>query len=38
MRLAKLMGGQLAARSELGQGSVLSLVLEAPICVRRSAA
>ena len=38
MRLAKLMGGQLAARSELGQGSVLSLVLEAPICARRSAA
>jgi signal transduction histidine kinase len=38
MRLAKLMCGQLAARSELGQGSVLSLVLEAPICVRRSAA
>lgn len=38
LRLAKLMGGQLAARSELGQGSVLSLVLEAPICLRRSAA
>ncbi len=38
LRLAKLMGGQLAARSELGQGSVFSFVLEAPVCARRSAA
>ncbi len=35
LRLAKLMGGQLAGRSELGQGSVFSFVLEAPVCSRR---
>jgi signal transduction histidine kinase len=34
IRLAKLMGGQLTARSELGQGSVFSFVLEAPVCAR----
>ena len=35
LRLAKLMGGQIAARSELGQGSVFSFVLEAPVVSRR---
>jgi len=35
LRLAKLMGGQLAARSELGQGSVFSFVLEAAVSSRR---
>jgi signal transduction histidine kinase len=37
-RLARLMGGNLSARSELGQGSVFSLTLEAPICARTRAA
>lgn len=31
LRLARLMGGQLAARSELGQGSVFSFMIEAPL-------
>jgi signal transduction histidine kinase len=31
LRLAKLMGGQLSARSELGQGSVFSLILDAAV-------
>lgn len=31
LRLARLMGGQLSARSELGQGSVFSFVLDAPV-------
>lgn len=40
MRLAKLMGGQLAGKSDLGQGSVFSLVIEAPVVIgaRSSAA
>lgn len=40
MRLAQLMHGQLTARSELGQGSVFSFVIEASIAVAsdRSAA
>lgn len=37
-RLAKLMGGQLGAKSEIGQGSVFSFVLEAPIAAQRSVA
>lgn len=35
LRLASLMGGQLSAKSELGEGSVFSFVIEAPV---RSAA
>lgn len=31
LRLARLMGGQLGGKSELGQGSVFSFVLEAPV-------
>ncbi|GAN00432.1 sensory box histidine kinase/response regulator [alpha proteobacterium U9-1i] len=31
LRLARLMGGQLQAQSELGQGSVFSFTLEAPL-------
>lgn len=31
MRLARLMGAQLAGKSELGQGSVFSFVIEAPV-------
>lgn len=31
IRLARLMGGQIAARSELGQGTMASFVLEAPV-------
>jgi signal transduction histidine kinase len=38
LRLARLMGGNLSARSELGQGSVFALTLEAPVCAARSAA
>ncbi|MBS0385563.1 MAG: hypothetical protein JSS00_09465, partial [Proteobacteria bacterium] len=37
IRLAKLMGVQLSARSELGQGSVFPFVLEAPVCVQAGA-
>lgn len=38
MRLARLMGGQITARSELGQGSVFSFALEAPVVPVRAAA
>lgn len=40
MKLARAMGGQITARSELAQGSVFTLTLDAPIVVarRRSAA
>ncbi len=31
LRLARLMGGQLTAKSELGEGSVFSFALEAPV-------
>lgn len=31
LRLARLMGGQLQARSEFGEGSMFSLVLDAPV-------
>lgn len=31
LRLARLMGGQVHAKSELGEGSVFSLVLDAPV-------
>ncbi|MBL8544709.1 MAG: hypothetical protein JNJ63_12955 [Hyphomonadaceae bacterium] len=31
LRLARLMGGQLHAKSELGEGSVFSLLLDAPV-------
>jgi signal transduction histidine kinase len=36
MKLARAMGGQLTARSELAQGSVFTLTLDAPIVVARS--
>lgn len=35
-RLARLMGGQLSARSELGAGSVFSFALEAPVIEARA--
>lgn len=38
LRLARLMGGQIQARSELGQGSLFSFTLEAPLSATRSAA
>ena len=38
LRLARLMGGNLTARSELGQGSVFSFSLEAPVSARTRAA
>jgi len=38
LRLAKLMGGHLQARSELGQGSMFSFSLDAPVAAARSAA
>ncbi len=38
LRLARLMGGQLTARSELGQGSVFTLTLDAPAAAAQSAA
>lgn len=34
IRLARLMGGQLSAKSELGQGSVFSFTLDAPVAAR----
>jgi signal transduction histidine kinase len=36
MRLARLMGGQITSRSELGQGSVFSFVLEAQVSAARA--
>ena len=38
LRLAKLMGGQLQARSEIGQGSMFSFTLDAHATAARSAA
>jgi signal transduction histidine kinase len=38
LRLARLMGGQLQARSELGQGSVFAFTLDAAVAAARSAA
>ncbi len=38
LKLARLMGGQLSARSELGQGSVFAFTLDAPVAAARSAA
>lgn len=38
LRLARLMGGQLGAKSEIGQGSVFSLVIEAPVIEVRAEA
>ncbi|MGD9966750.1 MAG: sensor histidine kinase [Hyphomonadaceae bacterium] len=35
LRLAKLMGGTLTARSELGEGSVFALALDAPVASAR---
>ena len=34
LRLAKLMGGKLTAKSELGEGSEFTLVLDGPVAVR----
>jgi signal transduction histidine kinase len=34
LRLAKLMGGKLSAKSELGEGSVFAFALDAPIAVQ----
>lgn len=36
LRLAKLMGGKIAAKSELGEGSMFSFVLDAPIAAARA--
>lgn len=38
LRLARLMGGQLTAKSELGEGSVFSFMLDAPVAARQGAA
>lgn len=38
MRLAKLMGGKITARSELGEGSVFSFSVDAPLAARASSA
>ncbi len=38
LRLAKLMGGQIQARSELGQGSMFSFAIDAPLVSARNAA
>ncbi|MEZ5994890.1 MAG: HAMP domain-containing sensor histidine kinase [Hyphomonadaceae bacterium] len=37
LRLARLMGARLSAQSELGEGSVFSLILDAPILARHAA-
>jgi signal transduction histidine kinase len=36
LRLAKLMGGKLMARSELGEGSVFAFMLDAPVVAEPS--
>jgi signal transduction histidine kinase len=36
MRLARLMGGQLNAKSDLGEGSVFTLTLDAPVALART--
>ncbi|MEQ1490835.1 MAG: ATP-binding protein, partial [Terricaulis sp.] len=36
LRLAKLMGGKLSAKSELGEGSVFSFSLDAPIATAKA--
>lgn len=36
LRLAKLMGGRLTAKSELGEGSVFAFTLDAPVVAARS--
>lgn len=36
LRLAKLMGGKLSAKSELGEGSMFSLTLDAPVTAARA--
>lgn len=38
MRLARLMGGQLNAKSDVGQGSVFTLTLDAPLAAAQSSA
>jgi len=38
LRLARLMGGQLSAKSEVGQGSVFAFSLDAPVCEASAAA
>jgi signal transduction histidine kinase len=38
LKLARLMGGQITAKSELGQGSLFSFTLETPLAAARSAA
>jgi two-component system capsular synthesis sensor histidine kinase RcsC len=38
LRLAKLMGGTLSARSELGEGSVFAFTLDAPIAAQSASA
>jgi signal transduction histidine kinase len=35
LKLARLMGGQLTARTELGQGSMFQLTLDAQIAIAR---
>jgi signal transduction histidine kinase len=34
LRLAKLMGGKLTAKSELGEGSVFAFTLDAPVAAQ----
>jgi len=36
LRLAKLMGGQLTAKSELGEGSAFTLTLDAPVLIAQT--
>jgi len=36
LRLARLMGGQLNAKSDVGQGSVFTLTLDAPVAVLKA--